>query len=41
MELGAAHALLRRFLENPEGDVIKHFQQCVFLGPRPNPTYTV
>ncbi|KAJ7800174.1 cytochrome P450 [Mycena olivaceomarginata] len=29
MELGAAHALLRRILENPEGDVIEHFQQLV------------
>ncbi|KAF7334612.1 hypothetical protein MVEN_02291300 [Mycena venus] len=29
MELGAAHALLRRILENPEGDVIEHFQQMV------------
>ncbi|KAJ7924303.1 cytochrome P450 [Mycena leptocephala] len=29
MELGAAHALLRRILENPEGDVIELVQQMV------------
>jgi hypothetical protein len=40
MELGAAHALLRRILENPEGDVIELVQQCVLLGPTLNPTYT-